>query len=187
MPSYVVHKSGSGYKVFKKGSSKSFSKKPITKAKAKAQQKALYASETNESLNTKQVGSNLEFKSAIPNIDKTEVAVVYKIKSERNANLTVVYNLGSNPEETDYSYFTIRDHNDPKGRPYKQTDPQSEEAKKLLSVYDLESNDIEMAGQDGYDKIAEIVFSHEKLNEPYEESFEFEGLYKKLMTSNEKK
>ena len=184
---YTVRKSGSGYKVFKKGTQKSFSKKPHkTKEEAREQQKALYASEkVDEALNTKEVGSNLEFKSVIPTMDRTEASVVYKVKSEPNTNLTVVYDLGSNLEETDYKYFTIRDHNDPKGKPHKGEDPMSEESKEILATCDLSSEDLEMAGQDGYNKIEEYVFRSEKLNEPYEESLKFEALVQKILGSNE--
>lgn len=177
---YTVKKSGKGYKVFKKGSSESFSKKPLTKEKAQAQQKALYA---NESLDLSQVGSNLEFKSAIPTMDKTEASVFYKVKSEPNTDLIVVYSLGETAEETDYQYFIIHDKNDPKGRPQKFEDPSAEETKKALAIYDLTSEDIEMAGQDGYDKIADNVFKGpETLKEPYEEGLEFEKLFAKILS-----
>lgn len=49
---YAVYKKGSGYKACKKGGGKCFSKKSLSKNKAEAQQKALYASEANESVET---------------------------------------------------------------------------------------------------------------------------------------
>lgn len=177
---YVVKKSGKGYKVFKKGSSKSFSKKPLTKAKAEAQQKALYA---NESLDLSKAGSNLEFKGIYPAADYNEASVVYKVQSENNTNLTIVYSIGQTPEEADYKYLIIRDLNDPKGRPHKIEDPHSEESKKILSVYGLTPDDIEMAGQDGYDKLAEEASRNNM--DPFEEGLEFEKLFHSIVNEKE--
>jgi len=183
---YVVHKSGSGYKVFKKSSSKSFSKKPMTKEKAREQQKALYASETaNESLDTSKVGSNLEFKGIYPAVDHQEASAVYKVKSERNTNLTIVYSLGQTAEDADYKYLIVRDLNDPKGRPHRIEDPHSEESKKLLAIYNLTPDDIEMAGQDGYDKIAEHLSKENTTENSFEESLEFENLIGKILNNEE--
>jgi hypothetical protein len=176
---YVVNKSGSGYKVFKKGTSKSFSKKPMTKEKAQAQQKALYA---NESLNTRNVGSNLEFKSVIPTADKTEATVFYRIKKEPGADLALVFKLGETPEETDYLYGAVIDRNDPRGRAKRFEDPSLEETIKMLSIYELTSEDVEMAGQDAYEKIAHDMTSRPSLNEPYEEGLEFETFCSKILS-----
>ena len=180
---YVVHKSGSGYKVFKKGSSKSFSKKPLTKAKAQAQQKALYASEAaNESLNESEVSSNLEFKSVIPNMDKTEASVFYKVKTDPGVDLILVYSLGESSDDTDYQYGAIVDRHDPKGRPKKFEDPSSEDTVKMLAIHDLTSEDIEMAGQDAYDQIHQHMSNVPTLKEPYEESLQFEKLCQKILS-----
>jgi hypothetical protein len=180
---YTAKKSGSGYKVFKKGSSKSFSKKPLTKAKAKAQQKALYASEAaNESLNTRKVSSNLEFKSVIPTMDKTEASVFYKVKSDPGVDLVLVFSLGESSDETDYRYGAIVDRHDHRGRPKKFEDPSAEDTVKMLAIHDLTSDDVEMAGQDAYDQIHQHMSDVPELNEPYEESLEFEALCKKILS-----
>ena len=181
---YVVHKSGSGYKVFKKGSSKSFSKKPLTKAKAKAQQKALYASEAdNESLNESEVSSNLEFKSVIPTMDKTEASVFYKVKSDPGVDLVLVFSLGESSEDTDYQYGAIVDRHDVRGRPKKFEDPSAEDTVKMLAIHDLTSEEVEMAGQDAYEQIHQHLSAKPSLKEPYEESLQFEALFAKIIES----
>lgn len=176
---YVVKKSGSGYKVFKKGSSKSFSKKGLSKEKAEAQQKALYA---NESLDSTKVGSNLEFKGVYPAFEHNEASVVYKVKLEKGTNLTIVYSIGQSSENTDYQYFIIRDLNDPKGRPHKFEDPSAEEAQKTLAVYNLTSDDVEMAGQDGYEKIADHLSKEKTTENSFEEKLEFFDLFKTVIS-----
>ncbi len=179
---YKTYKKGSGYKACKVDGKKCFSKKPLPKGRAEAQVKALYASEAaNESLDTSAVGSNLKFKSVIPTADKTEVSVFYNVKSDPGTDLVLVYKLGQTAEDSEYLYGVVYDKNDPKGRPQKFEDPSK--ATKLLSVCDLAPEDVEMAGQDAPDKIADKIFTVQKLDEPYEESFEFEKLFDKILNS----
>lgn len=142
---------------------------------------ALHAN-VEESLDTSKVGSNLEFKSVIPNADKTEVSVFYGVKSDPGTDLVLIFALGQTADDSDYLYGVTYDKNDPKGRPQKFEDPSSKEAIALLKTYHLTSNDVEMAGQDAYEKIADNVFATSKvLEEPYEESLEFESLFSKLI------
>lgn len=179
---YKTYKKGSGYKACKVGAKKCFSEKPLPKERAEAQVKALYASEaTNESLNTSSVGSNLEFKSVIPTADKTEVSVFYGVKSDPGTDLVLIYKLGQTVEDSDYLYSVVYDKRNPKGLPQKFEDPSSDDAGKILSVCDLSADDVEMAGQDAYERIEDKIFSPSKaLQDPYEESLQFEQLFAKI-------
>lgn len=176
---YKIYKKN-GYKVCKPKGTKCFSKKGMTKEKAREQQKALYA---NESLDMNSTG-NLDFISVYPSTD--EASVVYKVKSEPNVKVTLVYTLRDSfyPE---YEYFVIRDFGDPKGRyqrPDDEGDPYSEESQQLLKVYGLTPEDIEMAGQDAPDKIKQH-WEEESSTESYEESLEFVTLADKILNEKE--
>jgi hypothetical protein len=180
---YKAYKKGTGYKACKVGGKRCFSKKPLPKERAEAQVKALYASEqTNEALDTKRVGSNLEFKSVIPTADKTEATVFYKVRKDPGSDLALVYSLGETSEDTDYLYGAVIDRNDVKGRPKKFEDPSAEETVKMLKIYGLTSEDVEMAGQDAYEKIAQHMSEVPSLKEPYEEGLEFEALCAKILS-----
>jgi len=144
-----------------------------------------HVKESIKRMSTKRVGSNLEFKSVIPTADKTEATVFYKVKSDPGADLALVFSLGKTPEDTDYSYGAVVDRNDLRGRPKKFKDPSSEETVKMLFIHDLTPNDVEMAGQDAYEKIASHLTDAPKLNEPYEESLEFEALADKILNEKE--
>jgi hypothetical protein len=179
---YKTYKKGSGYKACKAGGKKCFSKKSLPKERAEAQVRALYASEaTNESLNVSSVGSNLEFKSVIPTADKTEVSVFYGVKSDPGTDLVLIFKLGETAEDSDYLYGVVYDKRNPKGRPQKFEDPSSKEAEKILSVCELSPDDVEMAGQDAYERIQDKVFTPSRvLQDPYEESLQFEQLFAKI-------
>lgn len=181
---YKVYKKN-GYKVCKPGAKKCFSKKGLSKEKAEAQQKALYAAEggyIKEAMHSELVGSNLEFKSVIPNMDKTEASVFYKVKSDPGVDLVLVFSLGESSEDTDYQYGAIVDRHDFRGRPKKFEDPSAEDTVKMLAVHDLTSEDVEMAGQDAYEQIHQHMSDVPKLKEPYEEGLAFEKLCKKILS-----
>ena len=182
---YKIYSHKGKYRVCKPGGKKCFSKKGLSKAKAEAQQKALYASENvKESLDTSKVGSNLEFKMVMPPLQsEKKCSVFYKVLSDPGADLVIVYSIGTIAEDTDYLYFAIVDHNDPHGKPHIEEDPLSESAKALLKTYRLTPSDVEMAGDDGYEKIEEHLFGNsEVLKEPFEESKSFEELAKSILT-----
>lgn len=168
---YEIYKKN-GYKACKSGGKKCFSKKGLSKEKAEAQQKALYA---NESLNTKRAG-NLSFVSVYPSTD--EACVVYNVKKEPYIKVSLVYTLKDSfyPE---YEYFTLKDQNDPKGKMHRIEDPL--EAASLLKNYGLTPDDIEMAGQDGTEKIAQH-FEQESSSDSFEESLEFEALAESILS-----
>lgn len=155
-----------------------------TKGPVKKYMAALHAN-VQESLNAKDVGSNLKFKSAIPNMDKTEISVFYDIKSDVGVDLVLIYALGQTAEDSDYHYGVIYDKNDMRGRPQKFEDPLSKDSRGLFKTYNLTPEDIEMAGQDAIDKIKQTVFTSRSLDEPYEESLCFESLFHSIL--NEKK
>jgi hypothetical protein len=181
---YKIYSYKGKYRVCKPGGKKCFSKKGLPKAKAEAQQKALYASENvKESLDTSKVGSNLEFKMVMPPLqDEKKCSVFYKVLSDPGADLVIVYSIGNIAEDTDYLYFAVVDHNDPHSKPHIEEDPLSESAKSLLKTYKLTPADVEMAGDDGYEKIEEHLFSSsETLKEPFEESKSFEAFAKRVL------
>ena len=185
---YKIYKKN-GYKTCKPGGKKCFSKKGLSKEKARDQQKALYASESSpveEAVGVKSVGSNLSFKSVYSDASNTEAYVVYKLKTEKSCDLTLVFSLGSSPEDTDYLYFTVLDHGDPKGKPKKAEDPHTEESASLLKTYGLTPDDIEMAGQDGYDRIVDGIFTKDSLSDPHEECLEFENIANDILNEDEK-
>jgi hypothetical protein len=132
-------------------------------------------------LNESAVGPNLQFKSVIPNMDKTEASVFYSVKADPGVDLVLVFSIGESSDETDYLYGAIRDRNDLKGRPKKFEDPSSKETAKMLKIHRLSPDDIEMAGQDAYEQIQQHMSAVPKLNEPYEESLEFEKLFAKVI------
>ena len=163
--------------IYKKNSDK---KVGCTKGPIKKYMAAIQAN-VKESLNQPTVGTNLAFKSVIPTADKTEVSVFYGVKSDPGTDLVLKFALGQTAEDSDYRYGVVYDKNDPKGRPQKFEDPAK--ASKLFSVYHLTPNDVEMAGQDAYEKIASKFFTSQALDEPYEESLEFEALFAKVFNS----
>ena len=165
--------------VYKKDTNK---KVGCTKGPVKNYLAALHAATANESLDTRSVGSNLEFKSVIPNIDNTEASVFYKLKSDPGADLVLVFSLGESPEDADYQYGAIIDRNDRRGRPKRFQDPAAEETTQMLKVYRITSDDVEMAGQDAYEQIEQHLSSVPKLKDPYEEKLAFFDLFKKVIS-----
>jgi hypothetical protein len=177
---YNVKKSGSGYKVFKKGTKKSFSKKPLAKKKAEAQMKALYASEQqNENLQeeVQEMSGTLVFKNLYKYPKANEFHVHYSLEGNENVLISLVYSAGETMEEVDYIETRVTDSSIPNIEVFE--DPISEEAKAILDRYSLTGDDIENAGQEGYERI-----SKHYPEEDVKESLEFEKLYQ-LITGNE--
>ena len=182
MPYEIRHYPNHKAKCCKRNSKKCFSKKPLPLARAKKQMAALHAA-TNEALDLGAVGSNLRFKSAIKSPDGTKAAVYYRILSAEDADLILVYSVS--PEGADYHSFVIKDHFVQQGRTIQGEDPL--EFEKELKAYDLTPDDLEMAGQDGYDKIKTLKFGKEEekadldaASTGMEEGLQFEALYKKV-------
>jgi hypothetical protein len=139
---YDLRKFSKGYKVCKKNGKKCFSKKPLPKARAEAQMKAIHAN-TNESLDTNAVGGKLTFAKVQKDNRGYFAKVEYTIADHEGSRLDLYYKLGQNP---DYKFFQID------GRTFE--DPHDHETVEALNHFGLSGDDIEMAGQDGYDKIA---------------------------------
>lgn len=154
---YKVYKKGSGYKACKKGGKKCFSKKPLSKEKAGDQMKAIYASEnTNESMNQE---DTLEYFKLWKYPKANEYHIWFKLSSGKDILFNLVYTASNedNPSMDDVDYIETRVA-DP-GLPAIQIfeDPQSEEAKEILSQYGLTGDDIENAGQEGYQAIEKYM------------------------------
>jgi hypothetical protein len=173
---YKIYKKN-GYKACKPGGQKCFSKKGMSKEKARAQQKALYA---NESLDTSSAG-NLNFVAVYTNVD--EAYVVYTVKKHPEIKINIVYTLRDSFYPS-YEHFTLKDHGDHQGQLHVIEDPQSEEAIALLKMHGLTSEDIEMAGQGGHDKITQH-FENESSADSFEESLEFEALADNILNEKE--
>jgi hypothetical protein len=169
---YKVYKKGSGYKACKKNGKKCFSKKPLTKEKAQKQTKALYASEQqNESINNT---SMLIYKKLYHYPKVNEIQVYYDLDSSENVLISLVYKTGNNIEEVDYIETRIVDSSIPNIFVFE--DPQSEEAKDILQRYGLTGDDIENAGQEGYEIIEKYISKKD-----IKEKLEFEAYFNSLM------
>jgi hypothetical protein len=179
---YKIYKKN-GYKVCKPGEKKCFSKKSLDKQTAEDQQKALYAS-TNESISENTVGYNLEFKNiTFPN--KNKAALTYHYKSKKDSiDLILYYVLGKTPEEVDYLHAIIKDNNDVHSKGQKFEDPQSPELSSFASSKNIKINseDIEMAGQDALERIETYYSPAGTADEFYEESLTFESLCSKIFS-----
>lgn len=206
---YVVKKSGKGYKVFKKGSSKSFSKKPLSKSKAEAQQKALYASEAaNESVQlNEERGDTLEYFKLWRYPNSNEYQAWFKLGSGKDILFSIVYKYtGEKLEDVDYVETRVADPGIPDIQIFE--DPHSEEAKHILSQYGLTGDDIENAGQEGYEAIERYRPKNESMEKceyaekgcdcdgcddckanqkNVKESLEFEKLFELIMNSESEK
>lgn len=176
---YKVYKKGSGYKTCKKGGKKCFSKKPMPKEKAEAQMKALYASEAaNESVVTENEveQDSLVYKTLfkVPKLNQFHVHFV--LESGRNVIFNLIYSTGETMEEVDYIETQVTDGDIPSIEFFE--DPQSEEAKVILSRYGLTGDDVENAGQEGYEKVSQHMPKNEE--ESVKESLEFEAYFVQL-------
>lgn len=180
---YKVYKKGSGYKACKKNGKKCFSKKPMSKEKAQDQMKALYAS---ESLVIEEVQEdNLVYKTLFKYPKKNEFHVHFNLESGKDVLFNIIYDAGDpdrlGMEDVDYIETQVTDPSIPSIEFFE--DPQSEEAKTILSRYGLTEDQIENAGQEGYEKIE----AHQVKEENMEESLEFEALHSLIMSSEKKK
>ena len=170
---YNIKKIGKGYKVFKKGTSKSFSKKPLTKKKAEDQMKALYA---NESLvtETETQHDTLEYFKLWKYPKLNQYHLWFKLGSGKDILFTLVYSAGETMDDIDYIETQVTDPGIPNIEIFE--DPHSEEAKEILDRHGLTGDDIENAGQEGYEKINRYVPKKE-VNESSEFQNYFDSLF----------
>jgi len=168
---YKVKRSGKGYKVFKKDTTKSYSKKPLPKKKAEAQMRALYA---NESLipEEEMKHNTLEYFKLWKYPKLNQYHVWFKLNGEDGVLFTLVYTAGETMEDVDYVETQVTDGSIPNIEIFE--DPQSDEAKKILSRYKLTGDDIENAGQEGYEAIGRYVPALHATQESIKEDLQFE-------------
>ena len=184
---YKVYKRGSGYKACKKGGKKCFSKKPLSKEKAESQKKALYASEAaNESIQLKEEHNQvdtLEYFKLWKYPKANEYHIWFKLGSGKDILFNLVYSAGESMEEIEYIETRIADPGLPAIEIFE--DPQSEEGKEILARYGLTGDDLENAGQEGY----EAIERHMPKTDVKEiaENPEFEQLFELIMDSESEK
>lgn len=168
--------------VYKKDTGK---KVGCTKGPVKKYMAALHAATANESIESGTASYNLEFKNVrFPS--KNTAIVTYHYKSKKDSiDVCLSYNVGRTTEDIKYKQATVKDANDIHAEPVKFTDPQSKELQEYSHSRNikLDSEDIEMAGQDAIDRITTYFDDVPKLNEPHEESLEFENYFKTLINA----
>ena len=202
MPYNVIKNSKGKYKVrYKKGGKMhTIPGASETKEKAKKRIAAIEISKHNESVlnefnitaqddsnsGANEVGHALTFLKVEKDNKGHFAKVEYVIADREGSKLDLYYKLGKEPENTDYVFFQID------GKTFE--DPHSQECADVLNEYNLSGDDIEMAGQDGYEKIADEFFGYgpadmfdsgeedKGVNRgEFEESFSFETLFKTLI------
>ena len=168
--------------VYKKDTGK---KVGCTKGSVKKYLAALHAATSNESLETRNASYNLEFKNVrFPS--KNLAVVTYHYKSKKDSiDVCLVYSLSKTVEDIRYKHATIKDVGDIHAKPVKFADPQSKEllAYSHSKNIKIDSEDIEMAGQDAIERIKGYFNEVPKLDEPHEESLEFENYFKTLINA----
>jgi hypothetical protein len=169
-----------GQCVYKKNTGK---KVGCTEGPVKKYIAALHAN-VEESLDTNKAGSNLQFKNVRFPSKSTAVVTYHYMSKKDSFDVVLTYKIGRSLEEVDYAYTVIRDNNDLHGSVVKFQDPQSSEFAEFVQAkrIPLTSEDIEMAGQDGYEKIESSFSDVPKLDEPYEEKLAFFDLFKKVIS-----
>ena len=174
---YAVYKKGSGYKACKKDGKKCFSKKPMPKTKAQAQMKALYASESVVTEETHQ--DALEYFKLWKYPKANEYHTWFKLGDKSHVLVSLIFSAGETMDDVDYIETRITDGDAPNIQVFE--DPHSEEAKEILSQYDLTGDDIENAGQESYEAIEKYMPKKEVEEEVVIEEFEFEKLYNSIL------
>ena len=201
---YKVYKKGSGYKACKKNGKKCFSEKPLSKEKAHSQMKALYASESMRTEQEQSMEDTLVFNRLVKYPKANQFHVHFAPESNKDVLVTIVYSAGDTMDDVDYVETHVTDGQKPNIEIFE--DPQSEEAKSILAQHGLTENDIEMAGQEGYERISKHVPQSNveeakddcnyaangcdcndckecKKNQSIKESLEFEKLFGLIMDS----
>jgi hypothetical protein len=177
---YKVYKKGSGYKTCKKGGNKCFSNKPMSKEKAQTQMKAMYA---NESLLTEEeYADTLEYFKLWKYPKANQYQTWFKLASGKNVLVVLVFSTGETMDDIDYIETRVTDGDFPNIQIFE--DPQSEEAKRILSHYGLTGDDIENAGEESYERINRYVPQSEEGK--IKESLEYEKLFGLIMVSESK-
>ena len=201
MPYNVIKNSKGKYKVRYKKGGKMHTIPGASESKEKAEKRiaAIEISKHNESVinefnviakddsnsETNEVGHALTFVKTEKDNKGYFTKVEYSV-GDTGSVLDLYYKLGKDAEATDYIFFQID------GKTCE--DPHSEETAEVLKPYNLTGDDIEMAGEDGYKKIADEFFGYgpedmfdsgeedKGVNRgEFEESFSFEATFNSLM------
>ncbi len=98
----------------------------------------------------------------------------FKLGSKKDVLFTLVYSAGETMDDIDYIETQVTDADIPNIEIFE--DPHSDEAKEILTRHGLTGDDIENAGQEGYEKIERYVPKKE-----IEESLEFETYFNQIM------
>lgn len=165
--------------VYKKATDK---KVGCTNGPVKKYLAALHAATANESIETS-TGSNLHFKN-IRFPSKSSAIATYHYSSEKdNVDVLIYYTLGRTMEEVDYCHTVIRDNNDIHSKGISFEDPQSTELQDFAQSkhLNISSDDVEMAGQDGYSRIESYLAEPQEADQSFEESLNFGPLFHSLM------
>ncbi len=167
--------------IYKKKSNK---KVGCTKGPIKDYMAALHAN-VEESLNLSRTGSNLEFKNVrFPSKDAAVVTFHY-ISKKDSIDVSLIYKSGRDTEETSYSYGILKDLGDIHDKGIKFVNSQSKEFENFVNSKHiaLSSQDIETAKQVGLEKIKSYFSTNPTLDEPFEESLEFESRFDALINA----
>jgi hypothetical protein len=167
--------------IYKKKSNK---KVGCTKGPVENYMAALHAN-VEESLNLSRVGSNLEFKNVrFPSKDAAVVTFHY-ISKKDSIDVTLVYKSGRNAEEATYSYGVLKDLGDIHDKGIRFVNSQSKEFENFVNLkrVALSSQDIETAKQVASEKIKSHFSANPTLDEPFEESLEFESRFDALINA----
>jgi len=170
--------------IYKKGSNK---KVGCTKGPIKKYMAALHANVEESLEEVSNISPNLEFKNVRFPSKSSAVATYHYLTDKDNIDVSIMYTIGKTSEELDYCHTYIKDNNDIRDKGISFEDPQSQELQNFVQSKGIEisSDDIEMAGQDGYSKIESYFGEPNETQDAYEESFKFEKLFHSIV--NEKK
>lgn len=157
--------------VYKKATGK---KVGCTKGSVKNYLSALHAN-VQDSIN-----ECMDYKDIIITDNKSEASVYYTLTDDPSVEIALVYKLSLNPNknDADYSFAMIKDS---KGNIKRFRDPLK--AKKLLSHYGIEPDDIERRSQESYELIEDEMNKMNSDDGVKQESFLFNTLYTTLINS----
>jgi len=153
---YNVIKNKSGYKVRYKKNGKMHTIPGASSSKEKAKKRiaAIEISKHNEAmeghhlgLDTDEVGHKLRFNNLSESPDGNMIHVSYDIEGRKDETVVLCFIIGNTISDVDYHHMEINgeEFEDPR-------DPKTEAA---LQDVGLTPDDIELAGEDSYDKIGE--------------------------------
>lgn len=171
--------------VYKKNTNK---KVGCTKGPVKKYLAALHAATANESIENA-VGSNLNFKNIRFPSSKLAIATYHYETKKDSVDVMIYYTLGKSANETEYCHTEIKDNNDLHGKTVSFEDPQSSELQEFSQAkrLNITENDIETAGQDGFNRIEAHFEEPGEAEQAYEEGLEFETRVDRILNEEKPK